>query len=525
MNKTEGIMKNCIFKTGKTMKKYIFALIASVMATGSVAQKLTPQEERDFYQKAYNMVNVYAQTSKLSDDRDVSQFTDLFKNSSMEICNDLMSLSYKQTLPVAEYIRLLREADMVKVKVSDVQKIGEIEEEDEAWLMSVSLKKRISFVNKCNTLFDSYDFFGHDFVLLMTIAMDKETRECHINELLPDVAIPEFPRDYRVLVKTDDRDNNLDVNGSYVNFVMDQKLLRPNDVLYYRGAKVDEKDMNDQCDHKVFADYSDKSWRVRVGGSFAVSGFNKLGNTSGIETPTNSEMGFGVDIGYVFPSTSHLRFGVFAGIGLSMNNLTMEFTPTGNDLGFEAPATADEDGNRYTRLYEMLDGKPITQEIKGTDITVPLYVDVEYEFNSIFSIYADAGVKLQTSSGEMTATTGEYKTWGRYPDYQNLEIGKAGDVKLNDFGTHSAIGVDEEGITKSMSIGGLLGVGLRINLNKAFALDAGVQYQMGGKSLKADNGSIFSYTLDGGDKVNLLRKAGDISHSALKVTASLIYKF
>lgn len=506
------------------MKKYLIVLIASVMATSSMAQKLTPQEEREFYQKAYNIVNIYAQTSKLSDDRDVSLFKDLFKNRSLKICNDLMSLSYEQTLPVAEYIRLLREADMVKVEVRDVQKTGKIDEDDEAWLMSVLLKKRISFVNKCNTLFDSYDFFGHDFVLLMTIAMDKETRECHINELLPDVAIPEFPRDYRVLVKQDDRDNNLDINGTYVNFVMDQKLLRPNDVLYYRGAKVDEKKVNDQCDHKVYADYSDRSWRVRVGGAFALSGFNKLDDGNGITTSNDGEMGVGVDFGYVFPSKSHLRIGLFAGVGLSVNNLTMDLAG-GN---YKAEVAQDIDGDSYTRLYNV-GSSGIKQELKATDITIPLYADFEYEYNSIFSVYADLGLKAQTSSGKMTATVADYTTSGEYniPGYGgNLVIENINELGFGPRG-NEMVEYDDAGASTSMSIGAFLGLGLRINLNKSFAFDAGIQYEMGSKSWKSNTGNIFSYSgeLDAKDKLNVLRKASGISHNALKISASLIYKF
>ena len=122
----------------------------------------------------------------------------------------------------------------------------------------------------------------------------------------------------------------------------------------------------------------------------------------------------------------------------------------------------------------------------------------------------------------MSTEIGEYRTWGRYPSYGNIEIGKDNDVILNDFGNHNTIETDEEGATKSTAIDGLLGVGLRLNFNKSFAFDAGMQYQIGGKSWKANQGSIFSYSLEGGDKVNLLRT---VDNNSLKVTASLIFKF
>lgn len=507
------------------MKKFIFVLIASLMATVGKAQGMTPQQEREFYQKAYDVISTYAQSAKLSDERDESRFRNLFEDNNIQICNDLMGLSYETMLSVADYIRLLRGADMQTVTVKDVQKIGQIEDKGLVWQLTLSFNKNIRFVSKCNTLFDSYEFFGQDYRMLLSISMDKSTGKCHISDLQYDGPFELFPQDYRVLVKTDERDNNLDINGTYVNFIMDQKLLRPQEKLTYRGAKVKEKNMEGQCDHKVYADYNDKSWRVRVGGSFALSGFNKLGNTGAISTSKDEEMGFGVDFGYVFPTTSHLRIGLYAGVGLSLNNLTMELTPQGDDLKYSAPASADEDGNAYIRLYEMMGGKGIIQEMKATDLAIPLYADFEYEFNSFFSVYADLGMKVQTSKGDLSTEIGEYKTWGRYPSYGNIEIGKDNDVILNDFGNHNTIEIDEEGATKSTAIDGLLGVGLRLNINKSIAFDAGMQYQIGGKSWKANQGSLFSYSLEGGDKVNLLRLVDNISHNSLKITASLIFKF
>ena len=510
------------------MKKYIICVIALVMTTTSVAQSLTPQQEREFYQKAYDLINIYSQSAKLSDERDISRFNDLFENLDTPICNDLMSLSYEPMLSVSDYINLLKEADMVTVSV----KVGKIWKEDGVWKLKIGFNKSISFVSTCNTLFDSYEFFGRDYQMLMTLVMKEGDSECKIRELNADGKRLIFPKDYRVLIKTDERDNNLDINGVYVKFIMDQKLLRPEETLSYRGAKVNEKDKEDACDHKVFANYNDKSWRIRIGGAYALSGFNQLGNSDGIDLSKNDETYFGIDFGYVFPTTKHLRFGVFAGVGISMNNLTIEMEPNGTELKFDAPGTADEDGDSYIRMYEIADGNGVVQEMKATDLAFPIYLDMEYEFNSKISVYADLGVKFQTSTGKMTAKC-SYDTWGLYPGYGNMEIGIENKgrlegnrvVNLNDFGRHNTIGIDEDGVTQNMSIDGLFGLGLRYNLNKSFAVDAGVQYQMGSKSWKANRENIFSYSLEEGDKVNLLYKAKDISHNALKVSVSLIYKF
>ena len=501
------------------MKKYIFILIASVLATTVTAQRITPQEEREFYQKAYDIINVYAQSANVDDDRNVMRFMDLFESKDLNIFNDLMSLSYDATLSVENYIQLLHEADMVNVVVKNVQKLGEITDDGKAWQLQLAFEKSISFVSKCNTLFDSQEFFGHDYRLLATLSLDKSSGECRIVGLDADGAVEPFPKDYRVLCKVDERDNNLDINGTYVKFVMDQKLLRPGEKLSYRGAPVDVVDMPNQCDHKVVANYSDKSWRVRVGGSFAVSGFNKLDGGQDITTTNDSEMGFGLDFGYVFPSKSHLRIGLFAGVGLSMNNLTMEM----DKKDHSTTGVVDIDGDTYERMYIVKKGN-ISQELKATDIAIPVYFDFEYEFNSIVSAYADLGLKAQMSSGKMTTNIDSYTTSGKYTDYgSELIIENISELGFGERTSNDAE-YDENGASTSMAIDALLGLGLRININKSFAFDAGIQYQIGGKSWKSNEGDIFSYSGDK-DKVNLLRKAGGISHNALKVGASLIFKF
>ncbi len=514
------------------MKKYSIILVASMMATAAMAQKLTPQQEHEFFHKAYEVINTYRKAAPLSDEREEARFMDLYESSDIQVFNDLMGLNYEPTLPVKQYVRLLRDAKRQRVEIRNVRK-NKVWVEDGTWLMELRFDKRISFIGLCNTFFDSHRFFKEDYHLMMVLAMEGEGGKCRIRDLkiVGNEDTFRFPTDYKVLVKDemDVRDDKLQIgrkDGPFANFPNEGQIILREDVpIYYNKAKVLERDVEGACDHKIMADYEDKLWRIRANGAYALSGFNKLGENGGITVTGDDEMAFGLDVGFVFPTKKRFFVGIFAGVGLSKNSLTMEFMPTtDDDLSYNAPSTADEDGDPYIRKYEMIGGKGITQTMNASDIAVPVYLDLEYQFQKI-SIYADLGVKFQTSTGIMTATTGAYKTWGVYPDYGDLVIGEEGDVTLNGFGTHDEIGIDEEGITKKMAIDALFGLGIRLNLNKSLALDAGIQYQTGGKSWEANPGSIFTYTLEGGDKVNLLRKVGCVRHDALKVAASIIYKF
>ena len=281
---------------------------------------------------------------------------------------------------------------------------------------------------------------------------------------------------------------------------------------------------------------NDKSFRIRANMGYSLSGFNKLTDgASSIQTPTDNEMSFGLDFGYVLPSTSKFYLGFFVGIGLSSNNLKMTMAP-GDEISIACPKDADEDGDAYTRHY-VLKNNGITQELKASDIIIPVYADFEYQLIPILSVYADLGLRIQMSSGKWTADIDDYETYGQYNNYNNLVI--KGDVNLNGFGNwgKKAIDVDESGWNAKTTINALMGAGLRLNLTKSFAFDAGVQYLMGGNSWDGSKGDIFSYSLPDnyqnleakqkamGDKVNLLNKTGGIKHDALRVSASLIYKF
>lgn len=546
MNKTEGIMKNCIFKTAKTMKKYIFALIASVMATGSVAQTMTSQEEREFYQKVYALFSEYAQSAAVSDEEEEYTFRKLFVNNDLQIGNDLMSLSREPKLAVNDYVVTLQNAKRVKVMVRNIKKDGPIEDNGDEWTLPVAFEKAISYSN-CGTLFNSYDYFGEYYRLRAIISLNKGTKECYISELDidPKYEALVFPENFTVLERTREdenkrdykRDSKLTINGRDVRWnLYGQVILHPEDKIKYNNSDIEREVITEgKCGGtKIRANYSDKSFRIRPNVGFALSGFNKLNDAdASVNTPTDNEVSFGVDFGYVLPSTSKFYVGFFAGIGISSNSLKMTME-SGTD---EIPkCTADEDYDSYTRHYTF---NGVTQELKASDLTIPIYADFEYQLIPMLSAYADLGLRVQMSSGKWSANIDKYETCGIYSGYGSDPLVIKGDVDLNGFGKWSglSLNVDETGWESKMSINVLAGLGLRVNLTKSVAFDAGIQYIMGGNSWDGGNGkSIFSYTLpqnastpqekaEKGDKVNLLNKTGGIKHNALRVSASLIYKF
>lgn len=538
------------------MKKCILMIVASLMAMASQAQTISVEEERGFYQKVYALFTEYAQSASLSDEAEQYTFRKLFANGEMLICNDLMSLDHSEKLSVDEYISILQDAKRVKVVVRNIKKDGAVEDAGDAWVVPIAFEKGMSY-SKSGTLFSSFDYFGKYYRLRAELSLNKTTGECYISKLEADPQhewLP-FPEKFVVLERTreDDnkrnykRDSKLTINGQEINWnLYGQIILHDDDKVKYNNSLVDLEIITagKGGGTKIRAKYNDKAFRVRANVGYSLSDFNTLAdiqNDANISVSDNKEMSFGVDFGYVFPSTSKFYFGIFTGLNMSSNNFTMNMAPdVESNITDIEDCTADEDGDTYTRHY-VLKGNGVSQKLKATNLTIPLYGDFEYQMTPLLSVYADLGVKFQLTSGTWSAYIDDYETFGTFNEYNNVVIkgGPNGEkLNLNGFGEWKGreMEVDEEGMEKSMSIHALAGLGLRFNLNKSFAFDAGVQYMTSGKSWKM-NGSkgIFDYELPvsattpekkaKGDKVNLMRQTSGLKNGAFRVTASLIYKF
>ncbi|MBP3843329.1 MAG: hypothetical protein J6E29_06810 [Prevotella sp.] len=520
------------------MKKYIFVLIASLMAAAHVnAQTMTPQEEREFYQKAYAIMLEYAQTAAVNNASKAERFKNLFANPQMGIYNDLMSLSSSSELSVADYVKALSGASTVSVTVKNIRK-GQISEQGPTWQLPVYFEKSISYVNSCGVYIDSYDYFQKDYVLFATVVMEKGSGRCYIGKVgKGNDSDMDFPEDYKVLVKSDKRDDKLTIDGRAVNFNRyDQVLLHPGYKIKYLGADVGETLADDKsCENKIRVSYLDKKFRLKLYTSFALGGFYSLSDAPDDLTSSSSDFGVGLDFGYIFPSSGKLSTGLFFGLGLSSSKLNLDLGD--NSFSFQSHYDADIDNDSYDRHYSDVSG--LSQTLKSTGLAIPIYADFEYRFAPAISVYADLGLKLQTSmssswSGEETKI-GE--VYGIYPQYGNLRLpGEGQTLDINGFGRNKSTNmVGDEDFKMSMGISGLLGLGLRANLGKSLAADLGIQYQAGLTNCwknedspiatGSNPGALIRYDNDQELMEPLLNTISSMKQNALRLHIGLIFKF
>lgn len=522
------------------MKKYIIILFASLMATSLQAQdtpsaessiehaSITAWKEREIYQKVYELVQTYALNATVSESEEEFYFRKLFVSDTLQITNDLMNLSQEATLTVDDYVKALKEATSVEVMVRNLKKIGSIKETEDAYNLRVAFEKSISYSNG-GTYFVSEKFFGSPYQLLVDLSIDKYTMDCKISGITqksPLVFLNDYEH-FKVLVRTSEdenkrnsrRDDNLYIDNHHkVVWSRNQVMLHPENTIWFNGDRVDEETIsqNTRGGRKIRAKYNDQSFRIRANMGYSLSGFNKLdGAKSGI-TQKDGEMSFGIDFGYMFPSNGKFNVGIFAGVGLSSNKFEMNLSEAKSTI---KECKEDEDRDTYNRHYSA---NGITQKFSASEFTIPVYLDFEYKVVRKMFVYADLGVRMQMTADKWDANIDSYETYGVYSGYDNLTINDY----INGFGNHSGeIGVDKDVMESSMSISALMGLGLRLNITKNIAADVGVQYLLGGNSWKKNSDQLFSYTLSGGDKVNLLSQANGIKRNAFRVTLGLIFKF
>lgn len=515
---------------------------------------ISVQKQREIYQKAYKHIQKYSEYAHFSEDREQYAFKVLFVDTTLHIANDLMSLSHEASLSVNDYVNTLIKAQRVDTEVKNLKKVGDIQENEKSYTLRVSFEKVISF-SKGGTYFNSEAFFDEPYKLIADITIDKKDGKCLFSRLTFEEGSNslDFPEQYRVLVQTKEKENERNYNRDndlYIGSKKAERLWHYNTIILHDGDEITYKGTTlggdsigtDGCGGTlIHAKYEDRNFRVRANVGHSLMGFNMLDGAKPGIVSNDGETSLGLDVGYIIPSDGKFFAGIYAGVGLSKNDLSITMKPEGDVY---IPSEADEDGDSYLRHY-MVEGEGIiTQKFSAAELSVPLYADFEYEFIKRFSVYANLGARFQFTEDTWEAQISQYTTFGQYENaaYGSLMIiNRSDELNLNGFGTHKPgiLEVDRSGMKSNTSICALMGLGLRADINKLIAVDAGAQYLMGGYSWKKSDESaqLFSYSLpDGwesmnaeekakGDKVNLLSQIDGIKRNAFRLTLGLILKF
>lgn len=467
------------------MKKIIYILLLLVgTPTVLISQNLSNAQRRQMMMDLQELLENYEKYSSINGYQEkASSFLSLFENNKLIIFNDLLGLSNAESLSVNEYVNLLQNRSS-QTRIKNIL-VHEISKSTDKWLARITFNKQILHNGECeHVVFSSSEFYKNDYQMELVASWDSVNRECKIVSLTGYINsdAEKLPENYMVFKKSHPNDSLLLCNGKSIRFDrFDQAFLARNAKFTYpadQDMKLFLIDDTLGC-NIITMEYRPTRWRLKphvdilMGDAFNI----ETVNDNAIQT-SSSSFGWGVDVGYVYPTEKKLKWGLFFGLGFQKSELSLSI-PT-MAYAYYAGPQADVDGDKYIRHYSMKDTKYST-ELK--EIYIPFYVDMDYRINNYLSVYADAGLKIYAGYAEEKVhfeTT--YSTYGKYPQYGNLIIDHqtyGGETAINGFVNNAHITRDNVSneILSDYSLDGFVGLGVRGRVYKDWYVDLGMYYQ------------------------------------------------
>ena len=510
-------------------------LLSSVlMLNAQTDESLTIGKERKFLLNALRLIEKYDNYSDMTDFEEASSFMDLFASDSLMIYNDLLGFSENNTITVRDYATLLvQRGRSPKIDVKNINH-GKVYSDDENWLVDINFDKSLLYTDADGILLSSKEYYGGaDHKIKATIAMNKLTDWVYIKSIdgSIDSDIARLPEKYAAVQYTSSRDKEVLCNGEKMVFnSFDQALVPANPKFTYSDDDANMTIIKKPGSGEFYSfKFRPTYWRVKPRVEITIGDFYNFGEGG----KGGKGMSFGVDFGYIFPSSGKIKYGVFSGIACSIS--TMDLSMGGLDYSYQTTGgVADVDGDDYVRHYKF---SGIEQSMKVTDLIIPFYLDLDYRLARAYSIYVQAGLKNYMN---LSSKTNNVKAiadiWGVYPQYGDLVIdGPWGDdnsVNYNNFGKDRELNSisDMKRPLKSFTIDAFVGIGVRTKLTGRILLDVGANYQYGLMNINdgADSGAeeLVSYTVSGGEKLgSIFNSLEKVHRQSINLNVGIMYKF
>ena len=533
--------------TRKKINFYSIAFVASLFFGGTqlgFAQQNNAAKKSEIRDKAYTLIaNDYDAYSAVNNDEDYYSFLRLFTSEEATVYNDLLGLSSKKTLAVGDYARLLNGSGVTAkhVSIKNVQMKGEPEKKDGKWKVVITFDKEMAYYDKCNVYFSSREFFDSDYHLTASIVYDDVDGRCRIERIDGKTDNKaSLSADYSVFLKSSDKDDMLSYHKKPLSFNSNRQAIMPGkyDSNGFSHPKFKPTDLHpsiDDCRIVTMRYGSDKQKAIALRPHFdlGLGAPLKLSGEKIADDATSSGYSFGVDLGYQFASVSLLKLSFFGGLGISSSTIKdLNYKLT--NYNYFAGPEADVDCDTYMRHYEGLN---LCQDVKLTELSIPLYLDGEFAFGEIFSAYVDLGVRLNLNMSKTVdqKEASADKIYGIYPQYNNLRFDGA--WGFNGFSDttkefESSSNLEPNGVS-GMNADLIGGLGLRCYIpNSSLAFEIGVGYQAGlGDMISVskddtDKTPVVDYTVAEGERIiSLTDMLKGVKRQALNLKIGLVYKF
>ena len=539
----------------KNYIKYIICSLSLVCFGTTFAQNMPMNERRLFNLSIYNAIENYERYGDMFSDNDKRHFTRIFESGNTMVYNDLLGLSPEKSLSVSDYVTTFTEkGELGEIVVKDV-KFGELYREGNTWKIDVTFNKTFDYYNKGGIRLSATVYYGAEYNMKATFAWDNQRKRAIIvaldGKVQSDVA--PLPMEYigiqraTVVNKTgeselDPRDLEVLCNGKTLKFidVYNQAVvpytLETAKFVYPFDNDINVKPVKVQDYDGLYSlKYRPTHWRTKFHYEFSLLDHYNIKFATDKVSATSSSNEFAVDFGYIFPSSSKFKTGLFLGVGASMNKMKLDIDSM--DYHSVTDGKADIDGDKYNRYYFL---RNVTQEFSSMDLVVPFYIDFEYRFTNWFSMYMNLGVKAYFNvDAAMEHFEGEYSTYGVYTKYDNLLLDERSGINgFTNNGVLSEQNLVNDFVPELFTLDAFGSLGFRATVVKNLQLACGVSYQMGLNDYvvpvenpvdgtKVLNNALIYYTAANNRENirNLIEAATSFKRQSLKLNVGLILKF
>lgn len=545
--------------------KYKIYLLLLFCVTCAFSQQMPLKDQRLFRLKVYYAMEEYEKCASLYDNSDESRFRNLFESGEKEIYCDLLGISTAEKLSVNDYIGTVVEKDRaVEISIHNVN-FGPIYESNGRWCLDVFFDKEMRYYDNKDIPLSSKDYYGSFYNLVATFMLNDKG-QAKIVELKGRVGSEKkpLPESYFAIERTKikDKDGNelKDEDGKFVYDPRDMYVLCNGYSLDFMNvseldyalvsASIDTVKFVYTADNDIRVKpfvagnskdlyslkYTPIRWRMKLHYGLSLLDNYNIKTELGDISANSFSNEFAVDFGFIFPTKGKFKVGLYTGVGMAMNKFDMSLSEW--NYSVKTFGSADIDSDPYTRYYSL---KNVKQAFTSKDISVPLYIDLEYRFSKWFSLYADVGAKAYFNIDySTTAFNGEYSVYGIYEKYDNLRLDYLSGI--NGFTNEGVLGVENlktvvpEFETASFDVFG--GIGFRVGITGFLQFDCSLSYQMGlndylqlvsnpiGSTYSMNDAHVMYSAKDDKEFVrSMLEAVTSFKRQTLKLNLGLLFKF
>ena len=531
-------------------KRYIILYVLLAFCCFAKADDVIPKNvERRFNLEVFKMLGAYESCATMSSSRNANLFKELFESDNLEIYSDLMGLTEKSKISVADYIQLLSQENDVqatKITIKEVRRERVIDGGD-VWLMDVSFDKTIRYIYQ-GVLLDAEEYYGEPYHIKMRFSYhknDEDYRDCKIVSLEGSLnkSSKPFPSDFVAIKKVDenkDREKDVSNQGKSLHFNgFNQSILSYGELenLSYYDGDVKMNYKQDSRSSRLYQlSFHPRRFRIKPHVEFSLDGYyEQKGDKVPYLGMKSKDITFGLDVGYTFPSKSIVRTGIYTGLALSSSEVN--YAIDNLNYKYNAGPNLDLDGDSYTRYYEVRNMK---QDINLKTLVVPIYLDLDFLMSKYFSAYLNVGAKAYINLSNTVSSNLDVYKYGVYESYGNLRMDE---TWLNHFGQEQLGNESQQRsfVKETNSLDAFVGGGFRVLLYRQLYFDLGFNYQMTvfntpismpneNVSLQPNNGltkfPLIEYLPEGKERIHSITSNFEgLKRKAFKLNVGLIIKF